>query len=255
MQMDDIALPSAVIDALQPERAALVDLLRSLEPGAWQLPTECPAYDVKGVALHVLGDDLGVLSRQRDGAENGISQLASEMPDADRFTVLNTFNDRWVTTSKFLSTDLVVDLLCLTGKWTMSHYRAVDPYSLGEPVGLFGSPVEPAPAWQAIAREFIERWVHHSQIRRAVGMPSLADERLVSVGLAVIARVGGVQPGIPDRAEDDWSIGPVCLGPVQQTADILTCAHLSDDIRDLVSGPSELVELVAVALGRVRPTS
>src|SRR5690606_35965736 len=43
---------------LRPERAVLIDLLGGLEATDWDRPTECPAYTVKGVATHLLGDDL-----------------------------------------------------------------------------------------------------------------------------------------------------------------------------------------------------
>ena len=52
---------------LRPERAALLSLLEGLEPEQWSRPTECPLYSVKGVALHVLGDDLSLLSRHGRG--------------------------------------------------------------------------------------------------------------------------------------------------------------------------------------------
>ena len=37
------------------ERAALLDLLGQLKPDEWAAPTECPAWSVKGIALHLLG--------------------------------------------------------------------------------------------------------------------------------------------------------------------------------------------------------
>jgi hypothetical protein len=55
------------------ERAALLDLLGGLDPSGWQAPTECPAWSVKGIALHLLGDDLSLLSRQRDDATNSLA--------------------------------------------------------------------------------------------------------------------------------------------------------------------------------------
>ena len=61
-------VPLDVTALLGPERAAFVDLLDALAPAQWDLPTECPAWTVKGVALHVLGDDLSLLSRQRDAS-------------------------------------------------------------------------------------------------------------------------------------------------------------------------------------------
>ncbi len=111
---DSIAV---VLDVLEPERAALIALLEGLEPTDWIRPTECPAYTIKGVATHVLGDDLSLLSRQRDGAEDGLVPLAHDRPGADFRTLIDAFNDRWVATAGFLSTELVVELLRLTGAW------------------------------------------------------------------------------------------------------------------------------------------
>ena len=72
-----------VTSMLRPERAALVELLSSLEPDDWDRRTECPAYSVKGVATHVLGDDVSLLSRQRDQATNGLLLVAEDMAGAD----------------------------------------------------------------------------------------------------------------------------------------------------------------------------
>ena len=64
-----------VLEVYRPERSALLGLLDGLSPGDWNCVTECPEYTVKGVATHILGDDLSLLSRQRDGAEQGTSLL------------------------------------------------------------------------------------------------------------------------------------------------------------------------------------
>jgi uncharacterized protein (TIGR03083 family) len=161
-----------VTTSLAPERAALLATLRSLTAGEWAAPTECEAWSVRGIALHVLGDDLSLLSRQRDAATNGLLLYAEDHPGLDFRALLDGFNERWVTAASFLSTELVVELLDLSGRWTGDYYGAVDPHLLGEPVGWFGA-TGPSPMWQAIAREYVERWVHHHQILRAVGRPPL----------------------------------------------------------------------------------
>ena len=99
---------STVLAVLRPERAALVELLESLAADDWTRPTECPAYTVKGIATQVLGDDLSLLSRQRDAAENGLLQMAGELAGADLRTLLDAFNDRWVAAARFLSNELMV---------------------------------------------------------------------------------------------------------------------------------------------------
>jgi len=44
-----------VAEPLRRERAGFTSVLAALPAAAWDLPTECPAWTVKGIALHVLG--------------------------------------------------------------------------------------------------------------------------------------------------------------------------------------------------------
>src|SRR5262245_44805229 len=52
------------------ERAALLELLADLPPEPWMLPTVCTGWSVKDVAAHLLADDLGRLSGERDDFAN-----------------------------------------------------------------------------------------------------------------------------------------------------------------------------------------
>jgi uncharacterized protein (TIGR03083 family) len=241
---------TVVLDAYRPERAALLDLLGGLGAEEWGRPTECPAYTVKGIATHVLGDDLSLLSRQRDAAEEGTTLLAAELPDAGLWDRLDVFNDRWVAAAAFLSTDLLMELLRLAGEWTADFYARVDPEAPGEPVGLFGVTSGTSPFWHAIAREYMERWTHHSQIRRALGLGSLADEPFLRVGVEVAAAAARVEPDVPTAPGGAWGLGPLGLGGSQQAADLLTRAHSAAEVQGLASGPPAFVELFAAAAGR-----
>jgi uncharacterized protein (TIGR03083 family) len=174
-----------VRDVLIPERDALVSLLRGLAVDDWSRPTECPAWDVHGVALHVLGDDLSLLARQRDAAPNGLALYAADHPGASFRQLLDGFNEQWVHAGRFLGTRLVIDLLGLSGTWTADFYRSRDPEGLGEPVGFFGSAGQPSPWWQVAAREYAERWIHQEQIRRALGVAPV-DESLAYPGMEVV---------------------------------------------------------------------
>ena len=249
--MLDASAIGTVLEVYRPERSALTSLLERLGPDEWGRSTECPAYSVKGVATHILGDDLSLLSRQRDQAENGLSFLSAEMPGSDFRTQLDTFNDRWVAVARFLSPKLLVELLGLTGEWTAEYYESVDPLTDGEPVGLFGARQnESSPFWQAIAREYLERWIHHSQIRRALGLSSLSDRRFLVPGIEVVGAMARLEPEIPTSTYDAWSIGPIALGSADQAAPILTRAHTPEEVCELASGPSEILQLFAAAIGR-----
>ena len=104
--------------------------------------------------------------------------------------------------------------------------------------------------WHAIAREYLERWVHHSQIRRALGFGSLADRQFLEVGVEVVAAIGRVEPTIPPHLDGDWSLGAVVLGPAQQAADILTRRHTAAEIEQLVRGPAGGVSLLGALAAR-----
>ena len=136
---------------------------------------------------------------------------------------------------------------------TPENPMAVDPEEPGEPVPLFGF-LPDAPMWQAIAREYLERWAHHSQIRRALGLGSFADAPFLEVGHAIVATVAGANPAdgaVPeDEPDRSWSIGPIVLGPRQQAADLLTLAHDAGEVAALVTGPDDVVEQFALRVGR-----
>lgn len=210
---------------------------------------------MQGIATHILGDDLSLLSRQRDGAVQGLVLMAASMPGADVRSLLDAFNDQWVEAARFFSPALLVDLLDLAGRWTHRYYTEVDPEAPGEPVPLFGVDLgATSPFWHAIAREYVERWAHHSQIRRALGRGSLADAPFFEAGHAVVATAAGVAasgPAIaPDDADTPWTLGPLVLGDRQQAADVLTLAHTADEVRALVDGPPDLVDELAARVGR-----
>jgi uncharacterized protein (TIGR03083 family) len=195
-----------VTSALAPERDALLELLCDLSDGDWERATECPAWTVQQVALHILGDDLSLLARQRDAARKQGLVLYGESHSGLTFTqLLDGFNEQWVTASTFVSPRLLTDLLRLVGEWSDDFYRSVglDTVS-GEPVGFFAQ-TEPSPYWQVIAREYAERVIHHSQIRRALGAPELRGEIVRWMALVV---VHGLSHWLVDyRVPDGATIG------------------------------------------------
>ena len=176
-----------MVDLLVDERGVMLDLLESLAPEDWERKTECPAWSVKGIALHVLGDDLSLLSRQRDDAPPGVVWESVDGSWEGLMSPLDEFNERWVAAASFFSTPLLIDLLRMSGEATHAWYAAVDRARLGGEAVVWVSP-EPAPYWLLAAREYVERWTHQLQIRRSVGRPGLSDDHFVVPAVAVIMR-------------------------------------------------------------------
>jgi uncharacterized protein (TIGR03083 family) len=178
--------PLDLTPQLRPERKALLELLRGLAPSDWERPTECPAWDVKGITLHILGDDLSLLSRQRDASTDSLTLFAIGHPGLHFRQLLDGFNEQWVTAATFLSTELVIELLRVVGEWSDTFYEKVGLDTVArEPVGFFAADT-PSPYWHLIAREYVERVVHQSQIRRAVGAPELKRPLVTSAARVVV---------------------------------------------------------------------
>jgi uncharacterized protein (TIGR03083 family) len=168
---------------LRPERATLLEFLQGLSPEDWAKPTECPAWDVKGVALHILGDDLSLLSRQRDAATDGLTLFARERPGQTFRQLLDGFNEQWVTAAEFFGAGVLVDMLRDVGDLSAGFYEDVGLETMArEPVQFFAD-LQPSPYWKVIAREYAERVIHQSQMRRAVGAPELDGEIVTAAAL------------------------------------------------------------------------
>jgi hypothetical protein len=93
----DVLLRDAPVLDVRPllveKRARLVDRLRSFGPSQWAAATALPGWTVNDVALHLLDDDLGRLSRDRDGeatdhlrarTASAVARLPSEMLSCER---------------------------------------------------------------------------------------------------------------------------------------------------------------------------
>ena len=169
--------PVLVVDLFPLERQSLLQLLAQLSEEEWYQPTACAGWTVKDIVLHVLGDDIGLLSRKRDALDlftvtKSRPQLASW---DDLVAFLNESNAVWVQVTRRMSSRLACSLLALMGEELYQYLTTLDPFALGGPVSWAGP--DPAPIWLDIAREYTERWVHQQHIRDAVGRPGFKDRQ------------------------------------------------------------------------------
>ncbi len=151
---------------LDEERADLLRLLRSLNPDEWAAPTEAGHWRVKDVALHLLDDDLGWLSRGRDGDLSGL--LPTDGDYRDFVTSLDAKNQRFVVANAGVSARVLCDLLEWSGNEVTAHYASLDlAHDAGNVIWAAGN--DAVPKWFDLCRDFTERWVHQQHIRDAIG--------------------------------------------------------------------------------------
>jgi uncharacterized protein (TIGR03083 family) len=174
--------PVLVVDLFPEILEGLLSLLAELTPDEWARPTICPGWSVKDVALHLLGIEIGNLSRRRDG------QAASDVPVqswGELVGVLKDWNESWVESTRRISAPLLIELLRFTGSQWCDYVHALDPYTMGGSVAWAGP--QPAPVWLDLAREYTERWHHQQHIREAVGRPGLKQPHYLAPVLAAFA--------------------------------------------------------------------
>jgi len=141
----------------------------------------CPGWSVKDVALHLLGDDIDLLSRRRDGAAPtdtpgkpaGFQELVAS---------LDRLNQSWVEATRRISPRLLCELLAVTGEATERYLASLELFAVEESVSWVRP--EPVPNWLDVARQYTERWTHQQQIRDAVGMPGLKEPAFLTPVLA-----------------------------------------------------------------------
>jgi uncharacterized protein (TIGR03083 family) len=177
-------LEPIIVVALFPETLeALVALLSGLSAEEWERPTACAGWSVKDVAAHLLGDEIGNLSRRRDE----YSIIGGPIESWDELVAfINASNAQWVEAARRISPRLLCNLLAFTGEQTCAYFRSLDPYAIGGPVSWTGP--DPAPVWLDLAREYTERWLHQQHIRDAVGRPGLKEPKYLAPVLDAFAR-------------------------------------------------------------------
>lgn len=198
------------------EHRRIIELLRSLTPQDWQRPTPCPGWTVHGLAAHLIGGSLSVISWLRDGFRG-----TSPAPGVDEAGFIGWLDDlqmEWVEAARRISPRLTIELLDWTHTGFTEAITAQDPQALTADVSWAAK--DPVPVWLDHARELTEKWIHRQQILEALGRPSdlrsdLADPVLDALRWAYPFRLGDVErpPGsaieiavVGDNRSQTWHL-------------------------------------------------
>lgn len=152
----------------------LLELLDSLSPDEWRLPTVVPRWTVKQVAAHLLDTALRRLSLARDREPAPPVAVAS---DRDLAAFVNGLNAKGVEIYGSLSPRVLVALTRVAVTELRDYLTSLDPMAPAPWAVSWAGDTRSA-NWFDIARELTERWHHQQQIRLAVGRPGIMTPRL-----------------------------------------------------------------------------
>jgi uncharacterized protein (TIGR03083 family) len=155
--------------------ARLLELLRSLGPSEWELPTVAPAWKVKDVAAHLLDTQLRKLSRVRDGYV--IAPRPQFASNDDFLAFINRLNRDGVEMYGRLSKPVLISMMEVASRESAAFHQALDPMAEAG-FGVSWAGEEKSLNWFDTARELTERWHHQQQIRLATDRPGIMTREL-----------------------------------------------------------------------------
>lgn len=162
-------------------RGRLDELVADLDDADWRRATVCPGWDVADLVAHVIGDDLGRLSRTHDGASGPPWRPGEDLP-----AYLDRINDEWVVAFRRLSPAVLSSLLGAGGVEVLDLWDdVIDVDDLTGAVSWAG--LSEGVGWMDHARDTTEYWIHEQHLREATGRP-LVDRDEVAAVIDALAR-------------------------------------------------------------------
>ena len=152
----------------------LVELLQSLTPTEWSLPTVAPGWSVRDVAAHLLDTAVRKLSLARDGCVVERFTMASQ---PDLVSSINRLNREGVTVYRRFSPPVLIDFMKLACAQSARFHEALDPFAPAA-FSVSWAGEQQSLNWFDTARELTERWHHQQQIRHATNRPGIMTPEL-----------------------------------------------------------------------------
>ena len=154
--------------------AKLIELLRSLTPEEWSLPTIAAPWTVRDVAAHLLDTPLRKLSLARDSCYVEAAEVRSPH---DLVELINRLNREGVAVYRRLSPTVLIDMMQLACEQGARYHESLDPFAPAS-FAVSWAGEDSSLNWFDTARELTERWHHQQQIRLATNRPGIITPEL-----------------------------------------------------------------------------
>lgn len=166
--------PILVAPLLRTVDQQLLNLLRSLAPTEWDLPTIVPQWRVRDVAAHLLDTATRKLTLVRDRCFVEQIQIRSTQDLTD---LVNRLNREGVLVYRRLSPAVLITMLEAIYPQFADFHEALDPLAPAAFAVSWAGESESL-NWFDTARELTERWHHQQQVRLAANRPGIQVREL-----------------------------------------------------------------------------
>ena len=172
---DQLGTPVDARPLMHAVRARIDELVAGLDDADWRRATVCPGWDVADLVAHIVGDDLGRLSRTHDRAGGPPWRPGEDLP-----TYLDRINEEWIVAMRRLSPAVLVSLLGAGGGEVLDLWDEV--IGVDDATGAVSwAGLDEGVGWMDHARDTTEYWIHEQHLREAVGQPHVEADEVAAV--------------------------------------------------------------------------
>jgi uncharacterized protein (TIGR03083 family) len=198
----------AVVPVLVAEWAAIDDLLASLRPDQWALPTALPGWSVQDNVAHVVGTECALAGQAAPPCAVDVRTLPHVHND------IGAANEQWVHGLRDESPARVLDRF---RDVTAIRRKALEAMTQEEFDAPSWTPAGKGTYGRFMRMRVFDCWMHEQDIREATGIPGHDDGPCAELALSEVTGALGYLVGKKAAAPAGSSVTIELTGPVHAT--------------------------------------
>ncbi len=216
-----------VVPMLVAEWAAIDELLASLRPDQWALPTALPAWSVQDNVSHILGTECALAGQAPPPCEADVRALPHVHND------IAAANELWV---QGLRAETPAQVLERFREVTATRRKVLEAMTQDEFDAPSWTPAGPGTYGRFMRIRVFDCWMHEQDIREATGLPGHDDGPCAELALSEVVGALGYLVGKKAGAPAGSSVTIKLTGPVRATHHVAVDGRAT--LVDALPGPA-----------------
>jgi uncharacterized protein (TIGR03083 family) len=197
-----------IVAALGAEWSAIDELLTSLGPEHWAMPTALPGWSVHDNVSHMVGTECSLAGQEPPPGDAGVRDAPHVRND------IGAANERWVAGLRGESPEAMIDRFRVI---TAARLAALEKMSQEEFDAPSWTPAGPGTYGRFMRIRLFDCWMHEQDIRDAVGKPGNGDGQCAAIALSEVGDALGYIVGKRAAAPDGATVTIELTGPERVT--------------------------------------